>query len=244
MAAKVPDVGCYGCGYPQKKILQDGEEIWVCDCPLKGQGIVAPNDFHYPQRETQRISEETQKNLHAEFGLSPKSSKQQNPAETFRELPRIPISIYATLYKDRAVGVPGIIPWGYDSYENLIRIRKNAAILMGRKTCELLSGDSLGGDDNFVLTNQPDFKCEKYIAVSNIADVLALQAHSEIIIVGGHSLFKLFFWVASKLYLDHRTDELPEANMEFPPIVKSEWRLLSKDFEGRIRHIELERNLT
>lgn len=101
-------------------------------------------------------------------------------------------------------------------------------VIMGRKTFESMGGKVLGGRKNIVITRQEDWKADGVIAARSLNDALKLTKGmdvKEVFVIGGGEIYKQAFEKAARIYMTRVHAEF-EANVFFPVIEESSWRLL------------------
>jgi dihydrofolate reductase len=144
------------------------------------------------------------------------------------------IALVVAMSREGVIGREGQLPWRLP--RDLKRFREvtwGKPIVMGRKTFESL-GRPLPGRTNIVLTRQPDYKAEGAL-VSNTSEAALKAAElapggSEIMVIGGADLFRLFLPQAELLHLT--LVEAPvQGDTHFPgdPLQSGEWEVIHQE---------------
>lgn len=102
-------------------------------------------------------------------------------------------------------------------------------VIMGRKTWESLPNKPLPGRTNIVLSTQKDYRAEGAHVVQSPEEALALcQPQTEIFVIGGAEIYRIFLPLASKLYITRIYEDF-QADTFFPEIRYEEWDLVSQE---------------
>jgi len=120
------------------------------------------------------------------------------------------ITLIAACSKNRVIGGDGKLLWHLP--EDLKRFKSLTTgnpIVMGRKTYESI-GKALPGRLNIILTKNRDFKADNCLIYNNIYDLLEIYQQSNLFVIGGGEIYKMFLPFADKIELT----------------------LIDKDFEG------------
>ena len=120
--------------------------------------------------------------------------------------------------KDGGIGKNGKLPWHIkEDLQNFKNITINQTIIMGRKTWDSLPIKPLPNRRNFVLSRQKKSDVETFNSYQKCLEELKKQSIDKIFIIGGRSLYKLFFKNADYLHITNIA--LIEKNInEFFPI--------------------------
>ena len=114
------------------------------------------------------------------------------------------------------------------------------SIIMGRKTFQSLP-KALPGRKNIVISSDKDFDAPGAVVVTDLEAALKESETDEVFIIGGASIYKAYFPLASKLYITEVEFEDKEADVYFPDINLSLWNseLLDEGDENGLmfRHI-------
>jgi dihydrofolate reductase len=103
-------------------------------------------------------------------------------------------------------------------------------VLMGRKTYESIAREPLPGRMNLILTRQSDYDpgSPKAIVVHSLEVAIQKAAAAgvrELFIAGGGSFYQESLPVANRIYLTRVHHDFPEADVFYPEIRNSEWKL-------------------
>ena len=126
------------------------------------------------------------------------------------------------------IGKDGNLPWHIS--EDLKQFKKltiNSTIVMGRKTWDSLPIKPLPKRRNIVLSHTIQSDVEAYQSYNQCISVLKKDNVDKIFVIGGRSIYKLFFNSADYLHLTTINLLEPGVN-EFFPIPM---HLISKDFK-------------
>lgn len=137
----------------------------------------------------------------------------------------------------REIGYQNKLLWHLpEDLKNFKKITTGRAILMGRKTFESI-GKPLPNRKNIVLTRDESFQPEGVTVIHDpmMAFDTALEhddsENSELMVIGGEEIFKLFLPYTQRIYLSE-VDYQGPADTFFPEL-DGEWtELESKTFEG------------
>ncbi len=102
-------------------------------------------------------------------------------------------------------------------------------VIMGRKTWESLPNKPLPGRTNIVLSNQKNYQAEGAHVAQSPEEALGLcQPNTEIFVIGGAEIYRIFLPVASKLYITRIYEDF-QADTFFPEIQFDDWELVSQE---------------
>lgn len=131
-----------------------------------------------------------------------------------------------------AIGKQGTLPWHLPN--DLRWFKKNTVnqfVVMGRTTFEGLPIQPLPRRVNVVMTKQDSYKAPGVVVCNSIHEVLSMAQSlncQEIIIMGGGEIYKLFYPLASQLYITYVHTKIAEADTHFVSYDLADWYL---DFE-------------
>ncbi len=140
------------------------------------------------------------------------------------------ISIIVAMGANRVIGKDNKIPWRLPA--DMAYFKKTTTghtVVMGRKTFESI-GKPLPERRNIVLTHTRDFQAQGCQVVHSLEDILKLaeaNLQEEIFIIGGDTVYSLFFPYSDRLYvtlIEHHFD----GDTFFPVIDSMQWNLVSK----------------
>ena len=116
------------------------------------------------------------------------------------------------------IGKNGKLPWHIsEDLKNFKKITSNSTIIMGRKTWESLPLKPLPNRRNIVLSKTKQNQVETYNSYESCIEQLTEDNIEKIFIIGGRSIYKLFFNSANFLHIT-KIDLLEEGINEFFPI--------------------------
>lgn len=127
------------------------------------------------------------------------------------------ISLIAAVDKNFLIGSKNALPWGRlpADMAHFKNLTMGKTVVMGRKTFESI-GRALPGRRTIVLTRNHDFNANDVKAVHDTSDIFALNTpRTEIMIIGGAELYRIFLPCADRLYLTH-IDAAFEGDTYFP----------------------------
>ena len=102
--------------------------------------------------------------------------------------------------KDGGIGINNDLPWHIpEDLKNFKQLTLNTPIIMGRKTWESLPLKPLPKRRNVVLSSQFLKDVESYTSVKNCLNGLANE--SDIFIIGGAQIYKIFYPYAEHLHI-------------------------------------------
>jgi dihydrofolate reductase len=131
------------------------------------------------------------------------------------------ISMIAALTLQRVIGYQQHLPWHMPAdLRYFRRMTLNKTVVMGRATWESL-GQPLAQRRNIVLSHNPNLSVQGADVVTHPEAILALP-DSEIMIIGGGSLYRLFLPHAERLFLTYILAEF-NGDTFFPVLPSGEW---------------------
>ena len=102
------------------------------------------------------------------------------------------------------IGKNGKLPWHIsEDLKNFKSITSNSPIIMGRKTWESLPLKPLPNRRNIVLSKNNQENAETYHSIEKCLEVLENDNLEKVFIIGGRSIYKLFFKKASYLHITY-----------------------------------------
>ncbi len=134
------------------------------------------------------------------------------------------ISMIAAMAHDRIIGKDNSMPWHLPAdFAWFKRCTLGKPIVMGRKTFESI-GRPLPGRLNIVISRNPDFHAEGITVVNDIAAAkLAAGDVSELMIIGGGSIYQACLPIADRLYLTFIDADIDGGDTQFP-VWGSDWQ--------------------
>ena len=113
------------------------------------------------------------------------------------------------------IGKNGKLPWHIsEDLKNFKKITLNSTIIMGRKTWDSLPIKPLPQRRNIVLSSQENNNIETYHTYNECID--SLKKLDKIFIIGGRSIYKLFFKKATALHITYINIIEPGIDEFFP----------------------------
>ena len=115
------------------------------------------------------------------------------------------------------IGVSGKLPWHIsEDLKNFKELTLNSTIIMGRKTWESLPVKPLPKRNNIVLSSIKQKNVLTFHAFENCIDTLKKQKLDKVFIIGGRSVYKVFFNIADYLHISFINIINNEVNEFFP----------------------------
>ena len=138
------------------------------------------------------------------------------------------ISLIAALGKNRVIGSDNSIPWKLPADMKRFReLTTGKPVIMGRKTFESI-GRPLPNRTNIIITTDKNYKADGCIVVHSVDEALKSAKGSEIMVIGGAQIYKLFLPKANRMYLTFIDKEF-EGDAYFPEYDKNEWKEVSRE---------------
>jgi dihydrofolate reductase len=133
------------------------------------------------------------------------------------------ISLIVAMASNRVIGADNKMPWHLPAdLKRFRQITMGSPILMGRKTHESI-GRVLPGRTNVVITRNSQFESRGCLIFNDIELALdSLQAHSEVFIIGGSSLYEAMLPEAKYIYLT-QIHKAFSGDTYFPEINLNDW---------------------
>lgn len=127
------------------------------------------------------------------------------------------------------IGRDNDLPWRLSADLQYFRkVTMGKPLIMGRNTHESI-GRALPGRKNIIVTKNKAYKAEGCFVVHSITEAsIACGDASEVMIMGGASLYEQYLPVADKLYLTLVHAKL-EGDTWFPKWQQADWKELSRE---------------
>lgn len=127
--------------------------------------------------------------------------------------------------RNRLIGNRNQLPWHLPAdLAHFKKITLNKPILMGRKTYESI-GRPLPGRQNIVLTHNRSLNIEGVTVVNSLEEAIeSLKDASELMVIGGSTLYELALPQAQRMYLTYVDGEF-EGDAWFPEFDENEWNI-------------------
>lgn len=138
------------------------------------------------------------------------------------------LSIICAMDKNRLIGRNNQLPWHLPA--DLAFFRRNTIgkpVIMGRNTFESI-GKPLPGRQNIVVTSNPQWQSAGCDVADSVDEAVSLAASAtEIMLIGGASLYEQTIDIADKLYLT-LIDHAFEGDTWFPDFSSEQWLIDEK----------------
>ena len=119
--------------------------------------------------------------------------------------------------KNKGIGANGKLPWHIpEDLKNFKKITSDSIIIMGRKTWESLPIKPLPNRRNIVLSKTKNMKIENFNSYEECIAKLKLENVDKIFIIGGRSIYNLFYSKANFLHITTIHLLNAEVNEYFP----------------------------
>ena len=130
------------------------------------------------------------------------------------------------------IGKNGKLPWHIsEDLKNFKSLTYNSTVIMGRKTWDSLPIKPLPNRQNIVLSTKQQNSVTTYSSFERCYEELNKQQLEKVFIIGGRSIYKLFYKYADYLHITNINYIKKDVN-EFFPIsmntIKSEYKQISK----------------
>jgi len=103
---------------------------------------------------------------------------------------------------DGGIGKNGQLPWHVpEDLKNFKKITLNSTIVMGRKTWDSLPFKPLPKRKNIIFTKKIIDGVETYDNINNYIRILNQDPKSKIFVIGGSSIYKIFYNYATHLHI-------------------------------------------
>jgi dihydrofolate reductase len=139
------------------------------------------------------------------------------------------ISLVVAASRNGVIGKDGGLPWHISSDLKLFkRITLGKPVIMGRKTWDSLPRKPLPGRRNIVISRNTDQQALGAETVRSVDEALAaaqIDSPSEIAVIGGGEIYRLFWPIADQIYLTEVALDV-EGDTIFPKLDLEEWDLL------------------
>ncbi|MEX1668782.1 dihydrofolate reductase [Zhongshania guokunii] len=147
----------------------------------------------------------------------------------------VSISMIVAMANNRVIGVNNELPWHLPADLKHFKATTMAKpIVMGRKTWESI-GRPLPGRRNIVVSRQADYVAEGAEVVASVdAGITLATAHamaadlSEIVIIGGETIYRSALAQAQKIYLTE-VDVSLDGDAWFPELSENEWKETARE---------------
>lgn len=139
------------------------------------------------------------------------------------------ISMIAALATNRVIGFHNNLPWHMPAdMRHFMKTTMGKPIIMGRKTFESFGSKPLPGRQNIILTHNEQYPAvDCAVCTSTQAAIKLASNHSEVMIIGGASIYEQFLPQAGRLYLTFINAPF-EGDSHFPKYEQYNWREVSR----------------
>jgi dihydrofolate reductase len=136
------------------------------------------------------------------------------------------ITLIAACSKNRVIGKDNKLIWNLpEDLKRFRRLTSGNPIVMGRKTYESI-GKALPNRTNIILSKQKNLKIKDCLIYNNIHDVMSLWQNSNLFVIGGGEIYRMFLPFADKVELT-LIDKEYQGDAYFPELDKC-WKLQSE----------------
>lgn len=136
------------------------------------------------------------------------------------------ISLIVAHDMNRAIGKSNTLPWSIkEDLRYFSKITRGKTVVMGEKTYESI-GKLLPNRNNIILTKDKDYKVEGAIIINDPMEIVELSRTSDVFIIGGGQVYRLFLPYAENLYITQIDLYLEEADTYFPSYEEEFERLI------------------
>ena len=140
------------------------------------------------------------------------------------------ISLIVAMDENRAIGYKNKLPWNLPSELKYFReTTKGKPVIMGRKTHESI-GKPMPERLNIIITRDKNYRTDNCVVVNNAQDAIkAAKGSSEVMVIGGAEIYKLFLPIANRLYVT-KVHGTFKGDTYFPEFNESEWIKVKEKF--------------
>ncbi len=156
------------------------------------------------------------------------------------------VSLIVAIGPKREIGYNNKLLWHVsEDLKNFKKITTGKAMVMGRKTFESI-GKPLPNRKSIVLTRDQNFKVEGVDVIHDpmMAFDIALDYddsdESELVVIGGEEIFKIYLPYVQRIYLSEMDYKGP-ADAYFPTLNESEWKEVESQKFDQFKYRVLER---
>ena len=117
----------------------------------------------------------------------------------------------------RGIGANGKLPWHIpEDLKNFKKITSNSTVIMGRKTWDSLPLKPLPNRRNIVLSKTKNLNIETFSSYESCVKKLNIEKNKKVYIIGGRSVYEMFFNTANFLHITTINLLNPDINEYFP----------------------------
>jgi len=145
------------------------------------------------------------------------------------------ICIIVAMSKNRVIGKDNNMPWHLsEDLKNFKKITLNSTIIMGRKTWDSLPIKPLPKRENIILSSKKQSSGTTYHSLEECLTNLKKRKTSKVFIIGGRSIYRLFFNLADYLHISYINIKNDNINEFFPFKTLEIKRLFNKVDERKL----------
>lgn len=138
------------------------------------------------------------------------------------------LTLVAAMARNRAIGLRGAMPWHLPAELAHFKLTTmGKSVIMGRKTWQAI-GRPLPGRQNIVVTRDEEFEAPGFEVANSLDGAVEIADSSEVMIIGGGSLYEQALPRARRMVLTHIECEA-EADTWFPQWDASQWVPVSRE---------------
>ena len=139
------------------------------------------------------------------------------------------LTIVVAMARNRVIGRNNALPWRLSAdLQHFRRITLGKPVIMGRKTHESI-GRPLPGRENIVVSANRNYRATGCRVTHSLKDALAsLPKMSEVMVIGGASLYQETLVCAGRIYLTLVHADIM-GDTWFPELDTSQWRQISRE---------------
>jgi dihydrofolate reductase len=134
--------------------------------------------------------------------------------------------------KNSGIGENGRLPWHVsEDLKNFKKLTLNSTIIMGRKTWDSLPLRPLPTRNNIVLSSTNQVDATTYHSLDECLNAFKNKPIENIFIIGGRSIYKLFFHLADYLHISFINIKNDNINEFFPidiETIKTKFKKISE----------------
>ena len=144
------------------------------------------------------------------------------------------LSIISAIGKNNEIGQKNALLWNLPAdMKHFKETTSGHSVIMGQKTFESI-GRPLPNRRNIILTKDTNFNHEEIEIVYSTDELIKLldettNKDDESFIIGGGQIYKLFIYIADKLYITHVDESFPDADTFFPEIDVTKWEKVKSE---------------
>lgn len=141
------------------------------------------------------------------------------------------LSLIVAIDQQNAIGRDGDqLAYISDDLKRFKQLTSGHSIVMGRKTFNALPKGALPNRRNIVLTTQNTLELEGCEVVTSVEGVMQLcENETEVFIIGGGEIYKLFLPKAHRIYLTRIHHAFQNTDTWFPEFDVTQWEQISCD---------------